>query len=322
LVVFLVLLTFFVVLVIRTRKDGSSSAQKSDLAAQRSLEVQEQERRPAREDPYTFGSAGLTPTSQSRTSSVAPVEQSPFDAGELSQRQKDQDDWDSQDNLLQSERFWSGRQSVLLTVVLDYVSALGERSEREVDIRYFQLAVAEDGQQTIHLDGFCHLRNARRYFLAHRAKSITVVETGEVFTSTSDFCDFLFSYYETTPEGQIDSFLADAGADLAEVALYLGRVEGKLKQRAKKVLLPVLAELSGVSIEHLKSSPVCKSLLKVAGTEGKDYRAATKRLLASDSEQSKAALRHMLEELSIDNKGETDDVIAPLASKILNKLNK
>ena len=321
-VVFLVLAAFIVVLVVRARKDATATVQKRDAQPAHSPEAAREDQQAAREKRFTFEDAGLIPKRHSRTPSAEPSERSPLDAGELSPRQKDQDDWDTQDNLLQSERFWSGRQSVLLPVVLDYVSAKGERSEREVDIRYFQLAAADDGQQTIHLDCFCHLRNARRYFLAHRAKTITVVETGEVFTSTTEFRDFLFSYYEQTAEGHIDSFLAKEGADLAEVALYLGRIEGKLKQRAKKVLLPVLAELSGVSVEKLKASSVCKSLLKVAGTEGKDYRAATKRLLASDSEQTKAALRNMLEELSVDNKGKTDEVIAPLAGKTLKKLGK
>jgi hypothetical protein len=189
-----------------------------------------------------------------------------------------------------------------------------------VDIRYFQLAATEDGQETIHMDCFCHLRNARRYFLAHRAKSITVLETGEVFTRLNDFRDFLFDYYANTTEGQIDCFFAEQGADFAEIALYLGRVEGKLKARAKNVLLPVLADLSGTSIERLRDSIVCKTVLKVVGTDGKDYKAATDRLLNDNSQETKAALKKMLEELSVDKNGKPNDVIAPLAAKILKKI--
>jgi hypothetical protein len=291
-VIFIVLSVLIIVLVIRSRKDANSSQEK----LQKKLE-------------------DLPQIASSKTRA-----KSPFDAGELTKRQKDQDDWDTRDRLLQSDRFWSERQSVLLPVVLDYVSAKGESSEREVDIRYFQLAATEDGQETIHMDCFCHLRNARRYFLAHRAKSITVLETGEVFTRLNDFRDFLFDYYANTTEGQIDCFFAEQGADFAEIALYLGRVEGKLKARAKNVLLPVLADLSGTSIERLRDSIVCKTVLKVVGTDGKDYKAATDRLLNDNSQETKAALKKMLEELSVDKNGKPNDVIAPLAAKILKKI--
>jgi hypothetical protein len=291
-VIFIVLSVLIIVLVIRSRKDANSSQEK----LQKKLE-------------------DLPQIASSKTRA-----KSPFDAGELTKRQKDQDDWDTRDRLLQSDRFWSERQSVLLPVVLDYVSAKDESSEREVDIRYFQLAATEDGQETIHMDCFCHLRNARRYFLAHRAKSITVLETGEVFTRLNDFRDFLFDYYANTTEGQIDCFFAEQGADFAEIALYLGRVEGKLKARAKNVLLPVLADLSGTSIERLRDSIVCKTVLKVVGTDGKDYKAATDRLLNDNSQETKAALKKMLEELSVDKNGKPNDVIAPLAAKILKKI--
>jgi hypothetical protein len=291
-VIFIVLSVLIIVLIIRSRKDANSSQEK----LQKKLE-------------------DLPQIASSKTRA-----KSPFNAGELTKRQKDQDDWDTRDRLLQSDRFWSERQSVLLPVVLDYVSAKGESSEREVDIRYFQLAATEDGQETIHMDCFCHLRNARRYFLAHRSKSITILETGEVFTRLNDFRDFLFDYYANTTEGQIDCFFAEQGADFAEIALYLGRVEGKLKARAKNVLLPVLADLSGTSIERLRDSIVCKTVLKVVGTDGKDYKAATDRLLNDNSQETKAALKKMLEELSVDKNGKPNDVIAPLAAKILKKI--
>jgi hypothetical protein len=291
-VLFLVLALLIVVLIIRTRNEANR------VPRNRLIQIDGLPQKPSLEESA----------------------KSPFDAGELTQRQKDQDDWDARDRLLQSDRFWSERQSVLLPVVLDYVSAKGECSEREVDIRYFQLAATEDGQETIHLDCFCHLRNARRYFLAHRARSITVRQTGEVFTALHDFRDFLFDYYANTAEGQIDCFFAEQGADFAEIALYLGRVEGKLKARAKNVLLPVLADLSGASIDRLKDSIVCKTVLKVVGTDGKDYRAATDRLLNDDSQETKAALKKMLEELSVDKNGKPNDVIAPLAAKILKKI--
>jgi hypothetical protein len=104
--------------------------------------------------------------------------------------------------------------------------------------------------------------------------------------------------------------------------LYLGRVEGKLKQRAKNVLLLVLADLSGVSVVELKNSPVCKSVLKFAGTEGKAYRAATQRLLSNNSAKTKAALKTLLDNLSVDSKGKIDEVVAPLAAETLKKLVK
>ena len=110
----------------------------------------------------------------------------------------------------------------------------------------------------------------------------------------------------------------EIGADIAEVALYLGRMEGKLKARAKKVLIPVLAGLAGV--EAVEDSTVCKEVLKSVGFEAKDYRKATTKLLGNESPDVRAALKSLLEELSVDNKGKPDEVIAAMAAKTLKKI--
>lgn len=234
-VVFLVLLFLFVVLFVRAKNESTDKK------------------------------AAIQPESQDDY-------KSPFDAGPLTLQQKNQDDWDGPGEVLKSDRFWGERQKVLVPVLLDYVSAKGERSEREVDIHAFQLYASDEGKQTMFLHAFCHLRNARRYFVSSRAKSITVIETGEVFTNDQQFCEFLSDHYAQSTEGKLDSFFGEIGADIAEVALYLGRMEGKLKARAKKVLIPVLAGLAGVEAVEMKDSTVCKEVLKSVGFEAKDYR--------------------------------------------------
>ena len=282
-VVFLVLLFLFVVLFVRAKNESTDKK------------------------------AAIQPESQDDY-------KSPFDAGPLTLQQKNQDDWDGPGKVLKSDRFWGERQKVLVPVLLDYVSAKGERSEREVDIHAFQLYASDEGKQTMFLHAFCHLRNARRYFVSSRAKSITVIETGEVFTNDQQFCEFLSDHYAQSTEGKLDSFFGEIGADIAEVALYLGRMEGKLKARAKKVLIPVLAGLAGVEAVEMKDSTVCKEVLKSVGFEAKDYRKATTKLIGNESPDVRAALKSLLEELSVDNKGKPDEVIAAMAAKTLKKI--
>ena len=96
-------------------------------------------------------------------------------------------------------------------------------------------------------------------------------------------------------------------------------MEGKLKARAKKVLIPVLAGLAGVEAVEMKDSTVCKEVLKSVGFEAKDYRKATTKLLGNESPDVRAALKSLLEELSVDNKGKPDEVIAAMAAKTLKK---
>ena len=111
-VVFLVLLFLFVVLFVRTKNES------------------------------TDNKAAIQPESQYDY-------KSPFDAGPLTLQQKNQDDWDGPDKVLKSDRFWVEKQKVLVPVLLDYVSAKGERSEREVDIHAFQFYASDEGKQTV-----------------------------------------------------------------------------------------------------------------------------------------------------------------------------
>ena len=87
-------------------------------------------------------------SAQVRQPAVEPEPRSPFDAGPLTQRQQRQDDWD-QNKVVKSDRFWGDKQQVLVPVFLDYVSAKGERSEREVDIQAFQVSTSDHGDQTL-----------------------------------------------------------------------------------------------------------------------------------------------------------------------------
>ena len=98
-------------------------------------------------------------------------------------------------------------------------------------------------------------------------------------------------------------------------------MEGKLKARAKKVLIPVLAELAGVEASDIKASSVCKQMFKTVGFNAKDYRKATSRLLACEEIKVRAALKSLLEDLSVDNKGNPDEIVAAMASKTLKRLN-
>ena len=97
-------------------------------------------------------------------------------------------------------------------------------------------------------------------------------------------------------------------------------MEGKLKARAKKVLIPVLAGLAGVEAVEMKDSTVCKEVLKSVGFEAKDYRKATTKLLGNKSPDVRAALKSLLEELSVDNKGKPDEVITAMAARTLKKI--
>ena len=122
-------------------------------------------------------------------------------------------------------------------------------------------------------------------------------------------------------ENKLDSFFGEIGADICEVALYLGRMEGKLKARVMEVLIPVLAELSAVEAITIKNSSICKQVLKSVGFESKNYWKAIRRLLAKKNPEVRVALESLLEELSVDDKGKPDKAIAAMAAKTYEKFD-
>ena len=215
---------------------------------------------------------------------------------------------------------WRERASTLTPVVLDYVDSKGDRTEREVDITHFSGRISDKGAPDLFLEGFCHLRNGRRTFVASRARRITIIETGEIFTDPTEFGRYLIDQYLKSDEGRLDKFFGTVGSDLTEVAIYLGRLEGRLKPRTKKVLTPILADLAGTTTAEMNDSPIYKEVRKAAGYNASTYKEACISLRSSHDENTKRLFKKLLEDLSVDGRGKPDEVISAMASKILKKM--
>lgn len=218
--------------------------------------------------------------------------------------------------------YWSERREILLPVVMDYVSAKGVATRREVDITTFAEGVSDNGGPDVYVDGFCHMRNARRTFLASRAKSITIVATGEIFNDVNQFRDYLGGIYSNSLEGRLDAFFGSHGAEISEIVLFIGRAEGRLKNRVKKILLDSLAELSGVSVDDLKTSKVCKEVFKVVGFDSRDFKQSVKNFGEKVYEDRTlyASLEDILGQIVVDNRGVVDEVMAAMVKKTLKKV--
>lgn len=215
---------------------------------------------------------------------------------------------------------WINRASILMPVYLEYVDSKGACSERQVDLTHFSEKIGESGELDLVLEGFCHLRNGRRSFLASRAEKITIVETGEIFSNSSEFRRHLIDQYLNSEEGKLNQFFGNVGADLTEVAFYLGRLEGKLKTRATTVLTPILADLAGITVAEMNSSPVYKKVRKAAGYDENAYQEACISLLNNKEEHTKRQFQQLLEELSVDGRGKPDKLISEKTSKLLKSL--
>jgi hypothetical protein len=218
--------------------------------------------------------------------------------------------------------YWLERREVLLPICMEYVSAKGEATTREVDITTFSEGVSDEGGPDIYLEGFCHIRNARRTFLASRSTSITVLETGEIFQDVASFREYISHLYLSSQEGRLDKFFGEKGGALSEITLFIGRAEGRLKNRVKKVLLKKLSELSGVPEDELKSSKVCKTVFKEVGFDSRDFNKTVKDFGERVYEDPNAyyVLESILSEISTDGNGATDEVIASMAKKTLKKV--
>lgn len=217
--------------------------------------------------------------------------------------------------------YWSEKREIFLPVILNnYISAKGGSTTRQVDIETFCDGFSDCVD--VYFVGFCHLRNAARTFYASRAESITVTNTGEIFRDVNEFRYYIGKIYSDSLEGQLDRFFGEYGAEIAEIVMFIGRIEGNLKNRVKSILMKRLSIMSGFSIDDIKTSKVYKAVFKAVGFDSRDFKQSVKSFgeKVYKNPELYFLLENTLNDIIVDGKGVVDELMAALVRKTLKKV--
>ena len=196
-------------------------------------------------------------------------------------------------------------------VHIRYMDSHRNITERDYDITSFRR-----GDLGYQLNGFCHLRSARRVLVSQGVVACVDRETGEVVSHITSFLD---EKYKATPASHFDAMLEDHG-DAIAIFTYMAKADGALRAKEREIIIGFMQEemSDGPPAEWLEkqlkeSIPPTKYQFECAvraqsGSEN-NYRArileAVNVILATNKTQSEEETRalHYLNERLLEGKG-------------------
>lgn len=162
---------------------------------------------------------------------------------------------------------WEGAPvvNVKARLAIKYRDASDEESERIVSVMQCQ--------EPWYIYGHCESRGAQRTFRADRVHECVDVDTGEI---VSDIMAFLLEKYENGPDRKIKMMMSGPLGDVATILFYVGKADGRLMPKEKKVLCDTVRALSG---DHSLADEAITNRLSRSGIPSrKDFRSAVGRL--------------------------------------------
>lgn len=136
------------------------------------------------------------------------------------------------------------------TVRIRYTDAMGNETDRVVDIRAFEPEGA-DGL----VIGHCHTRNATRTFRFNRMRRVVEEETGEIIP---DLQKMLNDEWQASPEPLKDQLYRE-NHDVLKLLLYMAKADGAVRAAEIEVIARYCQELTGNSRINAE---IVKDLLK------------------------------------------------------------
>lgn len=145
------------------------------------------------------------------------------------------DDLEEHDD--ENDEFWSEfGMPARATLRIAYENAMGEQSERVVDVKLFA-----DSAWGPRLIGHCHSRGTTRTFSIDRIVSCVDEATG---APVSDVFDYLFDLYEQTPEYSFDQ-VSSKHIDTLRAAIHLANCTGLTEEEQTRIIRQICHQLSG-----------------------------------------------------------------------------